>query len=80
MHVLRFMFTSIYLTIKCVSFILIQEMVGNYPEEKIDQELLIKRNNLLQVTIGGLAIIYDLNRKEPNAIKEIPAMNHLMNG
>ena len=50
-----------------------------FPEEKIDVKHLEKRTNTLQLTIGGMAIIYDLNRDEPNAIREVPALNHLMN-
>ena len=39
---------------------------------------MIDRSNFLQVTLQGRAIIYDLRKSNPTAVKEIPSMQHLM--
>ena len=46
-------------------------------DEKFNEQKIIDRSNILQVSIGSRAIFYELDSAAPIVKSEIPAMNHL---
>lgn len=56
----------------------------SYPDNKFDEEILMRRSNQLQVTVKSRGIFYDLSKPKPDdpilikVINEIPAMHHLL--
>ena len=52
-------------------------------DESLSENIIIKRSNFLQVSIGSRGLVYDLSTtkkgtNEAIAISEIPAMHHLL--